>query len=354
MGHLQSCYRHRQMFRQLGYRLERLAAEKPVLLAFFVFVAMTFIVVPASLPYWLDDPRDFLKEIMAESYGTLFDLLIIGWFLMWLNKRAERYMINTRYREEIEDFLGWKSQEATHRIAGNIRRLNRSGIRDRIRLTEAYLSGANLSGAKLRRSDMWGTSLNSALLGASDLREANLAGSNLENTILEQADLTGADLRGALMKDADLERASMDSADLRGVNLIGADLQYASLRHARLERSTLIGANLRGANLEGASLERCLLEGANLEGANLTGAKLDGADLGRAFLAGATLSQNGELLDSFRNVKSLHRTRLDPGPEKKLKEAFPHLFIAPAPRANGLPDEAAVQAQRGRDAVSSV
>lgn len=337
------------MLQNLGYKLERLAAEKPVLLAFLVFLAATAVVVPASLPFWFDAPRDFLKEIMAESYGTLFDLLIIGWFLMWLGKRADRYMINTRYREEIEDFLGWKSQEATHRIAGNIRRLNRGGIRERIRLTEAHLSGANLSGAKLRRSDMWGTNLSGALLGSADLREANLAGSNLENTILEQADLGGADVRGALMKDSDLERANLENVDMRGVNLIGADLQYASLRNANLGRSTLIGANLRGANLEGANLERCMLEGANLEGANLVGARLDGADLVRVFLGGATLSQNGELIEHFKGVRSLHRARLDPGPEKKLRAAYPHMFTEPAPKPNGLPDTAAVLAQKGAE-----
>ncbi len=343
------------MFKQLGYKVERLAAERPVLLAFLVFVVMSFIVVPASIPYWLDDPRDFLKEIMAESYGTLFDLLIIGWFLMWLSKRAERYMINTRYREEIEDFLGWKSQEATHRIAGNIRRLNRGGVRDRIRLTEAHLSGANLSGAKLRHSDMWGTNLSSAHLAASDLRHANLAGSNLENTNLEQADLTEADLRGALMKDSDLEHAILEHTDMRGVNLIGADLQYASLRKADLERSTLIGANLRGANLAEANLQRCVLEGANMEGADLTGSKLDGADLARAYLGGATLSTNGELLEHFQGVKSLHRVRMDPGPEKKLREAFPHLFLEQR-RTNPddvLQDEAAINAQKGSDVISS-
>lgn len=317
------------MLKKLGYKFERIAAEKPVLLTFLVFVVMTLIVVPMSLQFWLADPRDFFKEITAESYGTLFDLLIIGWFLMYLRKRAERYMVNTRYREEIEDFLGWKSQEATHRIAGNIRRLNRGSVHERIRLTEAYLSGANLSGAELRRSDLWGTILSSAHLGGADLQHANLAGSNLENAVLEQADLSESDLRGALMKDADLSRARLEGADVRGVNLIGADLQYASLRHANLERSSLVGANLRGANLEGVNLTRCNLEGANLEGANLVGARLDGTNLSRVWLGGATLSMNGELPERFKGVASLHRARLDPGPEKKLRAALPHLFEPP-------------------------
>jgi BTB/POZ domain-containing protein KCTD9 len=317
------------MFKRIGQRLERLAAERPVLLAFLVFVAFTFIVIPASIPFWLHDPFDFAMEIMAEAYGTLFDLLIIGWFLMWLSKRAERYMLQRRYREEIEDFLGWKSHEATHRIGGNIRRLNRGGVREDFRLTEAYLSGANLTGALLKSSDMWGSDLSGALLGGADLRASNIGGANLENAILEHADLSEADLRGANLKDADLERANLEEADLRGVNLIGADLQYATLRNANLERCTLIGANLRGVDLQGANLSRCLLEGANLEGANLVGTNLEGAEMLRTYLNGASLSANGELVDHFAGVKTLFKARLDPGPERQLRQAHPHLFEEP-------------------------
>ena len=317
------------MIKKIGHRLERLAAEQPVLLAFLVFVAATLIVIPASIPFWLHDPFDFAMEIMAEAYGTLFDLLIIGWFLMWLSKRAERYMLHRRYREEIEDFLGWKSHEATHRIGGNIRRLNRGGVREEFRLTEAYLSGANLTGALLKNSDLWGADLSEALLGGADLRGSNVGGANLENAILEHADLLEADLRGANLKDADLERANLEGADLRGVNLIGADLQYAILRGANLERCTLIGANLRGVDLEGANLNRALLESANLEGANLVGTTLEGAEMPRTYLAGARLSQNGELGERFATVKTLYNARLDPAAERQLRQKHPHLFEEP-------------------------
>jgi BTB/POZ domain-containing protein KCTD9 len=326
------------MIKKIGYRLERLAAEQPVLLAFLVFVAATLIVIPASIPFWLHDPFDFAMEIMAEAYGTLFDLLIIGWFLMWLSKRAERYMLHRRYREEIEDFLGWKSHEATHRIGGNIRRLNRGGVREEFRLTEAYLSGANLTGALLKKSDLWGADLSEALLGGADLRACNIGGANLENAILEHADLLDADLRGANLKDADLERANLEGADLRGVNLIGADLQYAILRGANLERCTLIGANLRGVDLEGANLNRALLESANLEGANLVGTTLEGAEMPRTYLNGARLSQNGEIGDRFATVKTLYHARLDPAAERQLRQAHPHLFEEPESERSHPPD----------------
>src|SRR5690606_19789473 len=135
---------------------------------------------------------------------------VIGWFLFWLNKMAERRIRANRYREEIEDFLGWQSPEATHRIAGNLRRLNRIGVNEQLRLTEAHLAHANLGGVKLRKSNLWGANLEGAILGSADLSGTNLAGASLVGAILEHARLDQSDLRGATLREADLERASLE------------------------------------------------------------------------------------------------------------------------------------------------
>src|SRR5690606_26693352 len=110
------------MLHSLYTRLERMAAERPVLLAFWVFLGSMILVIPLSLPFYIGQTNEFWMNILAEAHGTVFDLLIIGWFLLWLNKIAERRLRNSRYREEIDDYLGWRSPEATHRIVGNIRR----------------------------------------------------------------------------------------------------------------------------------------------------------------------------------------------------------------------------------------
>lgn len=323
---------------KIGGMLERLAAEKPVLLAFFVLVAATVIVIPASLPFYVTDTRDFIANIMAEAHGTLFDLLIIGWFLLWLNKRAETRLTNNRYREEIEDYLGWKSPEATHRIAGNIRRLNRGGVKEKFRLTHAYLKGANLANASLRESDLWGADAEGASLGGANLHGCNMAGANLEGADLERANLIEADLRGANLREADMERATISKADLRGATLLGADLQYTILAAADLERAHIgdknepgLRANLREANLQGANLRRADLTGANLQGVNLrgadlTGAILDDADLERANLIGAKFA-TGEAFDAtFRKVRSIRGARLDAEVMDRLAATFPELF----------------------------
>lgn len=315
-------------------RLEVMAAEKPVLLAFYVFLVALIVVVGLSFPLYLSNPWGFLFNIMGEAHGMVFDLLVIGWFMFWLNRMAERRIRNNRYREEIEDFLGWRSPEATHRIAGNIRRLNRSGIRDRLRLTEAFLQEANLAGVSLEAADLWGANLDAALLDDALLDGANLAGASLQGANLERASLVGTDLRGANLTEADLERALLTEADLRGANLSSSDLQFAVLDEAHLDRANLYGANLRNARLQNADLRRAILENTNLRGAdlhtaNLQGAALDEADLSHANLEGAQLSEGDALLNQFRGVRALQGAQLDPEVASVLQDAYPYLFEQP-------------------------
>ncbi len=59
----------------------------------------------------------------------LFDILVIGIFILSLNRLAEKRIENQRYIDEIDDFRGWRSKEAAYKIAGNIRRLNRNGFK---------------------------------------------------------------------------------------------------------------------------------------------------------------------------------------------------------------------------------
>lgn len=311
--------------------IERLAAQSTVLIAFLVFLGAALIVIPVSMPYYLDSSLNFWENIVAEAHGVLFDLLIIGWFLLWLNKIAERRIRNNRYREEIEDYLGWRSPEATLRIVGNIRRLNRGANTAAFRLTEAYLNGAKLGNANLAGSDMWGAHLENASLREANLDGVNLAGATLEGADLERSSLIEADLRGANLNEADLERAVLTKADLRGVSLVGADLQYASFLEADLRRSKLVGANLRAANFTGSNLEGATLEGAHLRGSNLTECRLIGidltdADLLGADLRGAALPEGDELIAVFERAKSLFGTEFDPEVATTLQQAMPSMF----------------------------
>jgi uncharacterized protein YjbI with pentapeptide repeats len=82
----------------------------------------------------------------------------------------------------------------------------------------AYLSGAELRGAYLSRTDLFHVDLAGADLRGADLGEANLSNANL----------CGADLSGANLWRADLSDSNLGGADLNRANLIGADLKGAT------------------------------------------------------------------------------------------------------------------------------
>jgi BTB/POZ domain-containing protein KCTD9 len=312
-------------------RLEVMAADRPHHLTFYIFLIASVIVITISLPFWIYDTADFFQEVMAEAHGVLLDILVIGWLLFYLRKLGERRLITQRYREEIDDFLAWRSPEATLRIAGNIRRLNRLDVPGPLKLTEAYLVDARLDDVDLENADLWGADLSGASLTGAILTNANVAGAKLRGVNLERAVMTGADLRGSDLTEADLERAFMEGVDLRGANLTACDLQFTALPKSNLEHCRLLGANLRGAHLERCNLRMAHFEGANLQGASLDGADLRGADftradLRRADLMGALFPEGEALITLFDDARSLEGAKLPSEIEDILREHAPHVF----------------------------
>jgi hypothetical protein len=194
------------MATQVKQWLKNASAQKPVRLVFYVFCIVTIIVIILSLPFYLEDPWQFWGSVLIEIHGLLFELLIMGVFLLWLESLGEKQLTITRYREEIGDYLGWDDDEATYRIIANIKRLNRYGISN-INLTGAFLKGANLTGINLRFANLLG---------------ADMRGANLKKADLSKANLTGAHLKGAFLQKADIRGTNFLRAELSGANLSGA------------------------------------------------------------------------------------------------------------------------------------
>ena len=170
-------------------------------------------------------------------------------------------------------------------------------------LRNTNLSGANLSGADLSGADLRNTNLSSTNLSHADFSSADLRNTNLSSTNLSHADFSSADLRSTSLH-GDLSQVSFFDADLRNTNLSSANLSHADFRRADLSLANLSKANLSEANftvyfhtpdikyrqfLRGAKLSGADLSGANLHNADLTGAKLSGADLSGVNLSDAIL-----------------------------------------------------------------
>ncbi len=223
-------------------------SEKPILTSTLVLVLMSFIVLSASLPYYRENFHDFYGQVLAEAHGMIFDIAVIGILIFWLNRTGEiRSRIRT-YKDEIDDFRLWESEEAAFRTVGNIKRLNRHKLYN-INLAHSFLVKTNLNYATLIEANLnYANLFNSALIDV-NLEGARLNQTNFENCNMNQAKLKKAYANGAIFKDAYLIKANFEKAFL-----IKADFKNAFLMETNLQGAYLTGADFTNANLYKADL----------------------------------------------------------------------------------------------------
>ena len=232
--------------------------EKPLLTSSIVLVIVAVVVIGLSLPFYISDFRSFWMQVLAEAHGMIFDIAVIGILLYWLNQNGEiRQRIRT-YKDEIDDFRLWESDEAAFRTVGNIKRLNRHKIYE-INLVNCHLVRTNLNYVNLKASNLNSSNLSNSTLIETNLENTRLNQTNLENSNLNQANLKGAYASGANFKDAFLIKTQFEGAFLIKTNFKNAFLMESNLRNSYLmgadfENASLYKADLRGA--KGLTIEQ--------------------------------------------------------------------------------------------------
>lgn len=259
--------------------------EKPLLTSTIVLILVSILVIGLSLPYYIHEFDTFIQQVLAEAHGMIFDIAVIGILIFWLNQNGEiRRRIRT-YKDEIDDFRLWESEEAAFRTVGNIKRLNRHKIHE-INLVNCHLPRTNLNYVILAGSNM-----NSA-----DISQSSLIESNLENVRLNQTNF---------------ENSNLNQANLKGAYASGANFKDAFLIKANFENAFLIKANFCNAFLMEANLQNCYLMGADFENASLYKADLRGA--------------KGLTVEQLSKVKTLYLARFDDEILEQIKTNLPEL-----------------------------
>ncbi len=225
--------------------------ERPLLTSTIVLVLVTIVVLSLSMKYYIRDFDSFIQQVLAEAHGMIFDIAVIGILIFWLNQNGEIKQRIRTYKDEIDDFRLWESEEAAFRTVGNIKRLNRHRIHE-INLVNCYLPRTNLNYANLSGSNMNSANITQSFLIESNLENARLNQTNFENSNLNQAILKGAYASGANFKDSFLIKAQFENAFLIKANFNNAFLMEANLRNcyvmgADFENASLYKADLRGA-----------------------------------------------------------------------------------------------------------
>jgi uncharacterized protein YjbI with pentapeptide repeats len=260
--------------------------KKPILTSVIVLIFLAVLVLGLSLPYYLEDFRGFFKEVLAEAHGMLFDIAIIGILIYWLRENGEKQLRIKMYKDEIDDFRQWESEEAAFRTVGNIKRLNRHKITE-INLVNCHMTKTNMS-----HVDLTGSNLNSSNFSHANAIECNFSGTRANQT--------------------NFENAKMNQANFEGAFASGANFKDTFLIKANFKNAFLIKSDFTNAYLMEADLSNC----------HLTGATFDEASLYKANLKGA----EGITADQFKNVKTLYLAELDEDIKSEIQEKYPELL----------------------------
>jgi BTB/POZ domain-containing protein KCTD9 len=262
--------------------------EKPLLTSSLVLLVVTIVVISVSLPYYLRDFDTFYQQVLAEAHGMIFDIAVIGILIFWLNQNGERRQRIRTYKDEIDDFRLWESEEAAFRTVGNIKRLNRHKIHE-INLVNCYLPRTNLN-------------------------YANLSGSNLNSANVSQSSLIESNLENARLNQTNFENSNLNQANLTASYASGANFKDSFLIKSNFENAFLIKANFNNAFLMEANLQNCYVMGADFENASLYKADLRGA--------------KGLTVEQLSKVKTLYLAKFDEEILQQIKTSLPELVDA--------------------------
>ena len=79
--------------------------ENPILTSFLVLLVLTNLVMFLSFPYYMNDSSNYYGQVLIEAHGMLFDILIIGILIFWLNKNGEKRQRIKTYKDSIRQDL---------------------------------------------------------------------------------------------------------------------------------------------------------------------------------------------------------------------------------------------------------
>ena len=194
-----------------------------------ISIAVVLAVVAALCLYFLrrlyGDFGDMYQGVYVEAVGATMDIVIFGIVIALFDLWRRRRVDISRQEEIIDDFKKWNSDEARHRIAGAIRRLNRLGR-----------TSIDLGGVEISNFSFIGNDIRS--IAGSTLYDGDWGTMGRKDKVrLESVDFAFLDCRDVTFSMTNVLsnfRSSFVFAQFKDCNFANADLTGAKFRGAHL------------------------------------------------------------------------------------------------------------------------
>jgi uncharacterized protein YjbI with pentapeptide repeats len=242
------------------HRLTRRVVMKAPIFV-FLCVSTVVILITGTWPFlsgvvlpdttWGLYSKEFFEHLLAEAHGALFDLLVVGILVLWLERRHAQGKQVKELERTIADLRYYRGSDASYRTYGIIRKLVDlgrhaidlpEGDMHELRVEALQLNGSNVravnfSNSRLIRCEFVNCECDAVIFAGAELRETRFTDVRLRRSKFQGAQLKGFDFSSCVIENADFTNADLSSAIFRGVDCRGVSFKNANLRSANFKEA---------------------------------------------------------------------------------------------------------------------
>jgi uncharacterized protein YjbI with pentapeptide repeats len=194
--------------------------------------------------------KSFWENVLVEAHGLVFDVLVLGLVLVWMDTYRQNRESITRDLENLWD-LNTLTEEVYQKKKVNIlKRLNQHKT-FKIDVTDLILKNAKVKDISFTNSGLYGLKFLGCPIFNLKIKSSKLNSANFSDSVIKNSQITDTYLKNATFKSASLVGIIFKNSDLFRAKFIDADLEGADLRGCNLKRTNFTGANLKNVNLRG-------------------------------------------------------------------------------------------------------
>jgi len=219
-------------------KLQKTFQGKYSILAWFSISMVLISIVILIIPYLINISYSYkyvTESIYPEIFGLLFDILIFGIIITFFQILSEKRTSISKEIEIINDFRGWNTEEASHRILGSIKRLNKLNVYN-VNLENCYFSSI-----MFQKLDFCDSKMNSISFFNCNLFNITFFNSKTHHFTIRDSNISGcAFINGNLafnLHTSTLSNNLFQNIDLRSSRFFSKDISLCIFENVDLSYS---------------------------------------------------------------------------------------------------------------------
>ncbi|MEZ8314262.1 pentapeptide repeat-containing protein [Vibrio splendidus] len=195
--------------------------------------------------------KDFWENVLVEAHGMVFDILIIGVAVVWMDTRRAIYNEKKLMLNELSDLSYLDLPEVNHRKVGMLHRLNNLGVKS-FHVEELIITNVRVKGLISEKSNFSHLKIIGSLISKAQFSETELFRADFSDTEVKSTKFLSCQMKKVIFIHAKVHGVDYSNSNLERARFMNADLQSAMFRGCNLREANFENANLRNANLRGA------------------------------------------------------------------------------------------------------